>query len=1117
MKRIIGLLLSLIIIATQISGLAYFPDPYNWAYENTAPDVDLMGVVSYEDLKNVKLVTDFDTTHEVYNSMYVRVYYNASANSHGTSTTRDYTIERFGQTDPETGITTFTLDLSPFNVTEGFKTFGFVIYYVNTTGTKISDWVWRTVYVSKKTTNVFMDFDADFNTPEEFVQELDDSSWSGYVSRDESDGSIAIEGKKGELAVDTGIESNDAFVVSMRYKLGAVSDGSIRPAMAMTDSNRAYTNGTNGISVLMHQASSGNINITGAFKNLSGDSTTKATSANSWIELIAVVSKNKMDYVMWWQKKNALSNTQRSEQNNIIYKTGTSAYDAHTAQLQGNPSEMLRYLIFNTASDSLKMNIDYMYVARMADTEIASSSATPVEITVNFDGMISEDGLKDGISIFDDLGNSVNVKYVKVEQKTVKTPKTFGYDGKEFSEEQSKTNSVVTITPEKNLSLGKSYFLTVGAEATSYSGIALGEEKQTDFQCTYPEAVSDYQLLWAEFNDGYFDTVVKNATDAKKYYYSFVSEWDGNELIAETGEEFEVFQDVEDASETLIYTHNTDNRYEAAIIDKETLKSISYYDFATDTSEKTQALSTIFNKASGILSVSEYEENEGDSAVIIITPTEYVLENLTIADINNKTVFVGTLFADSEKKAGKDICLNSYFPEGDYRLHYIGKESKTYNFSLLDKTKAQTAIDLINLAADGTGIYNVLTENADVLKIDATMLANGGVYTGEILKATRPSTGYEYEKIFSCINEAMIASAIRSGAYNFKELLRDYGAEVEIDYTNEVLKLTDAELAYVEEFMKKQNYLTNKVKDIFDDACLLSKLFTVSRYTELEKIIIDNKEAYGVSTASYDKLSSANQAQTWEIFYQKLNEINALEDVSTVFVAAVRSALADDATPPPFYGGGGGGGSSSSGRKPSGSSSPYQGVVDTNNITVVDEMEKVLPDMEKHWAKEAVLVLYNDKIVSGYDNGNFLPNNNVSRAEFVKMVVGAFKPESNGEQISFGDVTESDWHYNYINTAVKSGIVQGDGKKFSPNSQLTRQDAAVILFRVIQKKGLNMFKQGSFGDEAEISEYALDAVKSMSGAGLVSGYEGKFNPKNNITRAETAQMVYNVMKFLGIK
>ena len=173
--------------------------------------------------------------------------------------------------------------------------------------------------------------------------------------------------------------------------------------------------------------------------------------------------------------------------------------------------------------------------------------------------------------------------------------------------------------------------------------------------------------------------------------------------------------------------------------------------------------------------------------------------------------------------------------------------------------------------------------------------------------------------------------------------------------------------------------------------------------------------------------------------------------------------------------------------------------------------------MEKHWAKEAVLVLYNDKIVSGYDNGNFIPNNNVSRAEFVKMVVGAFKPESNGEQISFGDVTESDWHYNYINTAVKSGIIQGDDKKFSPNSQLTRQDAAVILFRVIQKKGLNMFKQGSFGDEAEISEYALDAVKSMSGAGLVSGYEGKFNPKNNITRAETAQMVYNVMKFLGIK
>ena len=135
------------------------------------------------------------------------------------------------------------------------------------------------------------------------------------------------------------------------------------------------------------------------------------------------------------------------------------------------------------------------------------------------------------------------------------------------------------------------------------------------------------------------------------------------------------------------------------------------------------------------------------------------------------------------------------------------------------------------------------------------------------------------------------------------------------------------------------------------------------------------------------------------------------------------------------------------------------------------------------------------------------------------LMVGTVKAEGTKERVlkMFNNL-EDYYDKELIKlAAVKSGIIQGDDKKFSPNSQLTRQDAAVILFRVIQKKGLNMFKQGSFGDEAEISEYALDAVKSMSGAGLVSGYEGKFNPKNNITRAETAQMVYNVMKFLGIK
>jgi len=177
----------------------------------------------------------------------------------------------------------------------------------------------------------------------------------------------------------------------------------------------------------------------------------------------------------------------------------------------------------------------------------------------------------------------------------------------------------------------------------------------------------------------------------------------------------------------------------------------------------------------------------------------------------------------------------------------------------------------------------------------------------------------------------------------------------------------------------------------------------------------------------------------------------------------------------------------------------------------VAETKPVFSDIEGvDWAIEAIQYLSEKKIVNGNPDGSFAPNKNVTRAEFIKMVMAAMGSKATEAGECFNDVAAEAWYAPYVNAAYFEGLVLGDEKgNFYPEAPITREDMTVILYRALKAtEGGSV----SFTDEAEISDYAKTAVEYFASNGIVNGLgDGRFGAKENATRAQTAVIIYRIL------
>lgn len=171
------------------------------------------------------------------------------------------------------------------------------------------------------------------------------------------------------------------------------------------------------------------------------------------------------------------------------------------------------------------------------------------------------------------------------------------------------------------------------------------------------------------------------------------------------------------------------------------------------------------------------------------------------------------------------------------------------------------------------------------------------------------------------------------------------------------------------------------------------------------------------------------------------------------------------------------------------------------------------------WAGRQIAVTAAKGIVEGRSEGKFVPGDQVTRAEFAKLIVKAFGLEDATATESFSDVNDSDWFKPYVAAAVKAGLIQGrSDDKFEPNATITRAELATIASRALTK--VRDYKATvhtdaalkTFADAADIHSSLKDGVALATDLGVVIGEEGgKFNPNNGSTRAQAAVVIYRLL------
>jgi len=174
-------------------------------------------------------------------------------------------------------------------------------------------------------------------------------------------------------------------------------------------------------------------------------------------------------------------------------------------------------------------------------------------------------------------------------------------------------------------------------------------------------------------------------------------------------------------------------------------------------------------------------------------------------------------------------------------------------------------------------------------------------------------------------------------------------------------------------------------------------------------------------------------------------------------------------------------------------------------------------DMEGHWAGEVVSRLAGEGIISGYPGNIFGPSRQVTRAEFSVMLcrVLGWGPEEG--RAGFKDEGAiAGWARGYVMAAYNKGVISGyeDGT-FLPARQVTRAEMAAMVSRALSlEPAQNIRLVSVFRDGGSIDKWAVGPVSAVYAAGLMKGdNENRFRSRDRATRAESAVLMNNVLKY----
>lgn len=453
--------------------------------------------------------------------------------------------------------------------------------------------------------------------------------------------------------------------------------------------------------------------------------------------------------------------------------------------------------------------------------------------------------------------------------------------------------------------------------------------------------------------------------------------------------------------------------------------------------------------------------------------------------------------------------------------YYYSGEKKEIIKKINDADTYQEIVSLLKNGTDGDGnLYNgVLT----LYSLSDNKLYATGNYEepAKIIKYMLDENGTFDESDVNTFNLAVETAGI-IGAYN---------AHLDnIVLANGILDYTDSKYLDIESTDEYNDYLSKLSGDGREN---LHDVLIGGEYNTLDEIrqefrelvayygIVDHNESgYGHMEHYFDTYEDVYDDYGFKL--SKLNDSNknsvfkALLKCSTKDMDDLKDAFNDIVNEKK----GGSGGSSSSHSSGSGSSSFVATPITPSQDTTYIAPKAFFHDISAvPWAEESILALAEKGIVNGKGNDNFAPNDSISRAEYLKILVMALNLTDDNATVSFADVDANHWAKKYIASAVNAGVTNGvSDTEFDPNGLVTREQAAVFTARAMEKCGATLTADDNvFADDAQISSWARVSVNSLKKAGILNGTgDNSVLPAANLSRAEAAKIIYSVMSSMGL-
>lgn len=333
-------------------------------------------------------------------------------------------------------------------------------------------------------------------------------------------------------------------------------------------------------------------------------------------------------------------------------------------------------------------------------------------------------------------------------------------------------------------------------------------------------------------------------------------------------------------------------------------------------------------------------------------------------------------------------------------------------------------------------------------------------------------------------------------------------------YQNIISKLSDSEkLTVFENAISKKtaNAANGEIVSLAYSCAVFGEFSKISYYSDVKPFIDTyNTEYFKIDTSIYDKVKN-----TYEVDSKVLTQRSSYTDFETFkakYELWAKEQYDSENSSNGSTGGTGGGGG---GKKTSSSSGGGGGVINP----VKEEIFADLAGFD--WAKEHIMALYNKGVIDGIGDKEFAPEQTVTREQFVKIASALCTMPEAPSDAGFEDVVSGSWYEKYVNGAKAISLISGkDEKTFGVGENITRQDAAVVLFNALKiskpeaVEGISIDELG-FADSDSISAYALYAVSVLNRLGVINGdNNGYFNPTANATRAEAAVMINKVLKLI---